>query len=84
MSKEGEKTGPSKPENTLVTWLAITGEVNIATGRGELEPVMAGMEGNVETNAGNLDVPDEAARELATTIAGSELTLAITSRGIGH
>ena len=61
--------GPSKPENAPVTWVAITGEVNAAMGQDELEPVMAGTEGNVKTNAGNLNVPDEAARELATTIA---------------
>ena len=78
LSNEGERTGLYKPENAPVTWVAITKEVNAATGRDELEPVMAGKEGNVETNAGNLNVPDEAARELATTIAWPELTLAIT------
>jgi len=78
LSNEGEKTGPSKPENAPDTWVAITGEVNVATGREELEPVMAGTEGNVETNAGNLNVPDEATGELATTIAWPELTSAIT------
>ena len=78
LSNEGERTGPSKPENAPVTWVAITGDVNAATGRDELEPVMAGTEGKVEMNAGNLNVPDEAARELATTIAWPESTLAKT------
>ena len=41
---------------------------------------MAGTEGNVEMNAGNLNVPDKATRELATTIAWPKLTLAIISR----
>ena len=78
LSNEGERTGPSKPENAPVTWVAITGEVNAATGRDELEPVMAGTEGNVEMNAGNLNVPDEATRELATTTAWPESTLVKT------
>ena len=47
--KEAEKMGQSRLENTLVTLVAITGEVNIATGRDELELVMAGTEGNIET-----------------------------------
>ena len=62
-----------------VTWVAITGEVNVATGRDELELEMAGKEGNVETNADNLTIPDEAVGELATTIAWSELTLALSA-----
>ena len=78
LSKEGEKTGASEPENALFTWVAITGEVNVATGWDELERVMAGTEGNEETNTGTLNVPNEAARELATTIAGPELQMAIT------
>ena len=41
---------------------------------------MAGTEGNVDTNAGNLNVPDEAAGELAGTIARPELTLALSGR----
>jgi len=39
---------------------------------------MAGTEGNVNTNAGNLNVPDEAAAELVATIAWLELTLALS------
>ena len=78
LSNEGEKTGLSKPENALVTWVAITGEVNVATGRDE--PVMANTEGNVKTTAGNLNVPDKASGEFATSIAWPELTLAISGR----
>ena len=52
--------------------------MNVATGQDELEPVMTGTEGNVDTNAGNLNVPDEAAAELAATIAWLELTLALS------
>ena len=54
--------------------------MNVATGRDELEQVVAGTEGNVDTNAGNLNVPDEAAGELAGTIARPELTLALSGR----
>ena len=61
-----------------MTWVAITGEVNVAMGWDELELVMAGMEGNVNTNAGNLNVPDEATEELAATIAWPGLTLALS------
>ena len=78
LSNEGEKTGRSKPEKTVVTWVAITGEVNVATGRDER--VMANTEGNVKTTAGNLNVPDKASLELATSIAWPELTLAISGR----
>ena len=52
--------------------------MNVATARDQLEAVMTGTEGNVEMNAGNLNVPDEPAGELATTIAWPQLTLAIT------
>ena len=79
LSREGRKQGLSKPDKAPVTWVAITGEVNVATGQDELELVMAGKEGNVETNADNLNVPDEAVGELATTIAWPELTLALSS-----
>ena len=75
---EGEKKGPSKPEKAPVTWLTITGEVNVATGWDELEPVMASTEGNIDTNAGNLNVPDEAVGELTVTIARPELTVALS------
>ena len=50
--------------------------MNVATGRAELKPVMAGTEGNLEANIGNLNVPDEAVGEPATTIAWPEITLA--------
>ena len=40
---------------------------------------MAGTGGNVETNDGNLNVPDDAAKEPATTIAALELTLETAS-----
>ena len=36
---------------------------------------MAGTRGNIETNDGNLNVPDDAAKEPGTTIAALELTL---------
>ena len=48
LSKEGEQTELSKPEYVLVTWVAITGEVNMAVRRDELEAVMAGPDRNVE------------------------------------
>lgn len=79
LPKEGGKKGLSKPEKAPDAWVAITGEVNVATGQDELELVMASKEGNVETNADNLNVPDEAVGELATTIAWPELTLALSS-----
>lgn len=43
-----------------------------------MEPVMAGTEGNIGTNAGNLNVPDEAAAQLAATIGWPGLTLALS------
>ena len=70
--------GLSKPENALVTWVAITGELNVATGQDE--PVMGSTEGNVKMNAGNLNVPDKASGELAASIAWPELTLATSGR----
>lgn len=79
LPKEGGKKGLSKPEKAPVTWVAITGEVNVATGLDELELVMAGKEGNIETNADNLNVPEEAVGELATTIAWPELTLVLSA-----
>ena len=62
----------------MVSWVAVTGEVNVAVKQDELEPVMAGTDRNVEVNAGNLNMPDEATRGLATTIAGPELTFVKT------
>ena len=47
--------------------------MNEGTGQDELEPMMAGMEGSIETNAGNLKGPDKAMRELAAIIAWPEL-----------
>lgn len=44
LSKEGEQTELSKPEYMLVTWVAISGEVNTAARQDELEPVMAGTD----------------------------------------
>lgn len=41
---------------------------------------MASTEGNVKMTAGNLNVPDKASGELATSIAWPELTLAISGR----
>lgn len=78
LSNEGEKTGLSKPEKVVVIWVTLTGEVNLATGQDE--PVMASTEGNVKTTAGNLNVPDKASGELATSIAWPKLTLAISGR----
>lgn len=60
-SKEGEETELSKPEDALVSWVAVTGEVDIAVRQDELEPVRAGADRNVEVNA--------------TTIAGPDLTI---------
>ena len=82
LSNEGEKTGLSKPEKAAVTRVAITGEVNVATGRDE--GVMASTEGNVRMTAGNLNVPDKASGELATSIAWPELTLAISGRKLPY
>ncbi len=43
--------------------MTITSNANDSIGQAELEPVVAGMESNVESNASNLKVPEEAARE---------------------
>ena len=43
---------------------------------------MAGKEGKLATNGGNLNVPDEAAKEHATTMAGLELKLVIIGEGV--
>ena len=45
-----------------------------------MELVMADRDGNIVSNGGNLNVPDEAAAELAATIAWPELTLALSGR----
>ena len=39
------------------------------------------MDGNVGTNEGNVNVPEEAANKPATTIAGVEQTLDVTTEG---
>ena len=61
--------------------MAVTGTANASTGRAEVEPVVADTDGNVDTNAGNLNVPEEAANEPATTIAELEQTLVVTGGG---
>ena len=80
LSKEGELTELSKPEYMLVTWVAITGEVNAAVRQDELEPVMASADGNVE-KLSFLNISNKAARELTLTIAGPELTFVKTNDG---
>lgn len=57
--------------------------MNEGTGQDELEPVMAGMEGSIETNAGNLKRPDKAMRELAAIIAWPQL-IGNIRRDAGH
>ena len=75
----GRDGGMSGADNkSLVERRWENGDVNVATGQDESELVMAGMEGKVEMNTGNLNVPDEAAGELATTMVWPELTLAIS------
>ena len=61
--------------------MAVNGDAKDSTGRAEFEPVAADMDGNVDTNEGNVNVPDEAAKEPATTIAGVEPTLDVTTEG---
>ena len=50
-----------------------------STGRAELESVVADMDGEVDSNAGNVHVPEEAVIEPATTVAGVEQTLDVTT-----
>ena len=57
--------------------------MNEGTGQDELEPVMAGMEGSIETNAGNLKGPDKAMRGLAAIIAWPQL-IGNIRRDAGH
>ena len=61
--------------------MAINGEAKDSTGRAELEPVVADTDGKVDTNAGNVHVPEAAAIEPATTVAGVEQTLDVTTKG---
>ena len=43
--------------------------------------MVADRDGNVDTNEGNVNVPEEAANKPATTIAGVEQTLDVTTEG---
>ena len=61
--------------------MAVNGEAKDSTGRAELEPVVADTDGKVDTNAGNVHVPEAAAIEPATTVAGVEQTLDETTEG---
>ena len=42
----------------------------------------ADTEGNVGTNVGNVNIPEETANEPATSIAGVEQTLDVTTDGV--
>ena len=44
--------------------------------------MVADTEGNVDTNVDNVSVPEEAANEPATSIAGVEQTLDVTTDGV--
>ena len=61
--------------------MAVNGEAKDSTGRAELEPVVADTDGKVDTNAGNVHVPEAAAIEPATTVAGVEQTLDVPTEG---
>ena len=61
--------------------MAVNGDAKDSTGRAEFEPVVADMDGNVDTNEGNVNIPEAAANEPATTIAGVEQTLDAGGRG---
>ena len=61
--------------------MAVNGDAKDSTDRAEFEPVVAHMDGNVDTNEGNANIPEEAANEPATTIAGVEQTLDVTTEG---
>ena len=62
--------------------MAVNGDAKDSTGRAKFEPVVADMDGNVDTNEGNANVPEEAANEPATTIAGVEQMLDVTTEGV--
>ena len=81
LSTEGGSSELPKLVDMLETCVAITGEVNEGTGRAEVELVVAGTDRNVDTNAGNLNVSEEAANEPATTIAELEQTLVENAGG---
>ena len=53
-----------------------------STSRAKLEPVVADTDGKVDTNAGNVHVPEEAAIKPATTAAEVEQTLDKTTEGV--
>jgi len=73
-------TNESPPPDEPLARVDITGEGNESTRQAESEPEMAGPGRKVETNDGNLNVPEGAAWEPATTIAELELTL-VTAGG---
>ena len=81
LSTEGGKSELTKLEDELATSVAVNGDAKDSTGRAEFEPVVADMGGNVDTNEGNVNVPEAAANEPATTIAGVEQTLDVTTDG---
>ena len=61
--------------------MAVNGEAKDSTGRAELEPVVADTDGKVDTNAGKVHVPEAAAIEPATTVAGVEQTVDVKTEG---
>ena len=78
-SREGGTTERPTYDKPLAR-VDITGEGNESTRQSKLEPEMAGTRQKVETNDGNLNVPEDAAWEPPTTIAALELTL-VTAGG---
>ena len=81
LSTEGGKRNLPKLEDMLVTRVAITSDAKDSMGLAEIEPVVADMDRNVDTNASNVNVSEEAANGPATTIAGLEQRLVITTGG---
>ena len=81
LSTDGGKSKLPRLEDELATWVAVNGEAKDSTGRAELEPVVADTDGKVDTNAGNVHVPEAAAIEPATTVAGVEQTVDVTPEG---
>ena len=61
--------------------MAVNGDAKDSTGQAELESVVADTDGKVDTNAGNIHVPEEAVIEPATTVAGVEQRLDVTTEG---
>ena len=68
------------PPDKLLARVDITGEGRESTRQAESDSEMAGTGGKVETNDGNLNVPESATWEPTTTIAELELTL-VTAGG---